>query len=299
MDNQKIGKFIAILRKENNLTQKDLAEKLGITDRAISKWERGLCCPDISLLDDLSKILKVSVLEILKGRKLEKDEKVENKDLIETMSFYEKSGKDKVKNIINKISIIIVLLISSYLVYGNIKSIYLMNKKYKTSWDIIDSNILFDNTLNNIELILNNQGIYTNDDYDKIIKYVNDIKYFIDIENDKKMFEKEEYNYKDIIKESTSTIYEVFGFNLPDNNIYEIIIKYDINKLKKANYHYSWRNEFLNVTNDIYVFLNSTYYYNKNINIDVAAKIKEKIFYKYFLYKMTLEDIIEVGDINE
>ena len=174
-----------------------------------------------------------------------------------------------------------------------------MNKKYKTSWDIIDSNILFDNTLNNIELILNNQGIYTNDDYDKIIKYVNDIKYFIDIENDKKMFEKEEYNYKDIIKESTSTIYEVFGFNLPDNNIYEIIIKYDINKLKKANYHYSWRNEFLNVTNDIYVFLNSTYYYNKNINIDVAAKIKEKIFYKYFLYKMTLEDIIEVGDINE
>ena len=183
-----------------------------------------------------------------------------------------------------------------YLIYS---LCYLMNKKYKTSWDIIDSNILFDNTLNNIELILNNQGIYTNDDYDKIIKYVNDIKYFIDIENDKKMFEKEEYNYKDIIKESTSTIYEVFGFNLPDNNIYEIIIKYDINKLKKANYHYSWRNEFLNVTNDIYVFLNSTYYYNKNINIDVAAKIKEKIFYKYFLYKMTLEDIIEVGDINE
>ena len=52
MENQKIGNFIKELRKEKKLTQKDLAAKLMITDRAVSKWERGLNCPDISLLDD-------------------------------------------------------------------------------------------------------------------------------------------------------------------------------------------------------------------------------------------------------
>ncbi len=48
MENQKIGNFIKELRKEKNLTQKELADKLFITDRAVSKWERGLSCPDIS-----------------------------------------------------------------------------------------------------------------------------------------------------------------------------------------------------------------------------------------------------------
>ena len=74
MENQKIGNFIKELRKEKNLTQKELADKLFITDRAVSKWERGLSCPDISLLDDLSNILGVSVIELLKGRRLDKDE---------------------------------------------------------------------------------------------------------------------------------------------------------------------------------------------------------------------------------
>ena len=50
MDQQKIGLFIARRRKELNLTQKELADKLGITDRAVSKWENGRCMPDLSLL---------------------------------------------------------------------------------------------------------------------------------------------------------------------------------------------------------------------------------------------------------
>ena len=62
-----IGNFIAVLRKEKNLTQKDLAEKLGVTDKAVSKWERGLGCPDVSLLEALSKILNVSI-RIIKGK---------------------------------------------------------------------------------------------------------------------------------------------------------------------------------------------------------------------------------------
>ena len=64
MDPVKTGTLIRALRKERNMTQKDLAEHLHITDRAVSKWERGLCAPDISLLESLAETLGVSILEL-------------------------------------------------------------------------------------------------------------------------------------------------------------------------------------------------------------------------------------------
>ena len=71
MDMIKIGEFIALKRKKQNLTQIELAEKLNITDRAISKWERGKSMPDSSIMLDLCKILKISVNELLTGEELE------------------------------------------------------------------------------------------------------------------------------------------------------------------------------------------------------------------------------------
>ena len=62
MNNLKTGKYIQKLRQEKNLTQNDLAKKLFISDKAISKWERGLCAPDISLLEKLAEILDTSVI---------------------------------------------------------------------------------------------------------------------------------------------------------------------------------------------------------------------------------------------
>ena len=64
MDPTKTGALIRALRKERNMAQKDLAERLHITDRAVSKWERGLCAPDISLLEPLAEALGVSILEL-------------------------------------------------------------------------------------------------------------------------------------------------------------------------------------------------------------------------------------------
>lgn len=69
MDPAKTGALIRALRKERNMTQKDLAERLHITDRAVSKWERGLCAPDISLLEPLADALEVSVLELIQGER--------------------------------------------------------------------------------------------------------------------------------------------------------------------------------------------------------------------------------------
>ena len=70
MDQIKIGRFIAACRKRANLTQLQLADKLGITDKAISKWERGITMPDTSIMLELCDILGISINELLSGEKI-------------------------------------------------------------------------------------------------------------------------------------------------------------------------------------------------------------------------------------
>ncbi len=90
MDQIKIGKFIAKCRKENNLTQMQLAEKLNITDRAISKWENGKGMPDSSIMLDLCNELKISVNELLSGEVIEmKDYNQKTEELLIEMAKQE------------------------------------------------------------------------------------------------------------------------------------------------------------------------------------------------------------------
>lgn len=70
LDKEKFGTFLVQLRKEQGLTQKELAEKLYVSDKAVSKWERGLSLPDISLLQPLAEFLGVTVTELLSGRRI-------------------------------------------------------------------------------------------------------------------------------------------------------------------------------------------------------------------------------------
>lgn len=81
MDQIKIGRFIAFLRKEQNMTQQSLADKLGITDRAVSKWENGRGLPDVSLMKSLCEILGISIDELLNG---ERADKIESKAVNES-----------------------------------------------------------------------------------------------------------------------------------------------------------------------------------------------------------------------
>ena len=80
MDQFKIGKFIAECRKEANLTQMQLSEKLGITDKAISKWERGISMPDTSIMLELCDILGISVNELLSGEKINMEKNDQNNE---------------------------------------------------------------------------------------------------------------------------------------------------------------------------------------------------------------------------
>ncbi len=77
MNQIKIGRFIAECRKKANLTQMQLAEKLGITDKAISKWERGVAMPDTSIMLELCDILCISVNELLSGEMIDMEQKDE------------------------------------------------------------------------------------------------------------------------------------------------------------------------------------------------------------------------------
>ena len=95
MDQVKIGKFIADCRKKKNLTQMQLAEKLGITDKAISKWERGIAMPDSSIMLELCDILGISVNELLSGEEIKMEnynKEMENK-LLEMVEEKERNDK--------------------------------------------------------------------------------------------------------------------------------------------------------------------------------------------------------------
>ena len=109
MDNKKVGKLIAKLRKEKELTQQQLGDKVGVGFRAVSKWERGLTMPDIGIINELSKILGISSDELLSGE-LKKN----------------KSNKKKKMSLKLKITISIItsliIIISSLMIYYNNKT---------------------------------------------------------------------------------------------------------------------------------------------------------------------------------
>ncbi len=95
MDQVKIGKFIAERRKQQGLTQMQLAEMLGITDRAISKWETGKAMPDSSLMLELCDVLKITVNDLLSGEvvTMENYDKEMEKKLLEMMKQKEQADK--------------------------------------------------------------------------------------------------------------------------------------------------------------------------------------------------------------
>lgn len=110
MDLEKIGMFIAKERKEKGLTQAELAEKLNVSDKAVSKWERGLCLMDMSLLSPLSEILDVSVNELLAGERIAKDNiELLNSTTVSGIKSYQKKFKKKIITVLGCLYLSIVI----------------------------------------------------------------------------------------------------------------------------------------------------------------------------------------------
>lgn len=122
IEQEKIGKFISAMRKEKNLTQKQLAENLGITDKAISKWETGRSMPDNAMLLDLCKALDVSLNELLSGEKLSQD-KYGGKAEENMIHLMEENAKQKSTNRWTIVGTIIgIILLCVALIYTIIQS---------------------------------------------------------------------------------------------------------------------------------------------------------------------------------
>ena len=122
MDQVKIGKFISEKRKEAGLTQAQLAEKLGITDRAVSKWETGRSLPDAAIMMDLCAVLKITVNDLLSGEEVSMENYNEKtaKVLIEMVRQKEEADKrllavEIVIGIVSTLVLFVSVLIAAYL----------------------------------------------------------------------------------------------------------------------------------------------------------------------------------------
>ena len=118
MNQDKTGKFIAKCRKDNKLTQEQLAEKMGVSINAVSKWERGLSFPDVSLLKKLCKELGISVEELINGEE-DKSEEAKERAIINVVKSKNKEIKKNKIIIIVSILLIAILIVASIFFYKN------------------------------------------------------------------------------------------------------------------------------------------------------------------------------------
>ena len=307
MENENIGKLISRRRKEKGMTQKDLADKLNVTDRAVSKWERGICCPDISLLKDLSNILGISISKLICG------EELSDESINKTILYTEKNIKQKVIKYFNIALIIIMIFLIMFVTLSILRVEFRYHKKYKYTVEYEarikaeeESNLKqYEEIKNNVDLILNVQGKYSDDDYVRITNYIDNIKKVLNL-NEFEYFKKEYYTYNDLEKLSkTYNSYNNYDDRFIDYSvdnaidIYYILIKYDINKANNIrdcswmiDNHWGFKNN-INYPSTSF----SLYYYN--VPKELANNIYFSLDNRYDLYYLVLNDIIEVGDINE
>lgn len=112
MNQEKIGKFILKLRREKNMTQQELADRIGVTDRAISKWENGRGLPDLSLMMPLCKELGITINELISGEQIEKEDyqsKLEE-NIFKTIDYTNRKFANKNKMFKIAIGIMIILI---------------------------------------------------------------------------------------------------------------------------------------------------------------------------------------------
>lgn len=123
MDLVKIGKYVAGKRKELGLTQKQLAEKLGMSDKSVSKWERGICLPDVSVYEEYCSILGISINEFLAGEDIAQENIVKkSEDNLIQITTDSKHRQKKLKTVIAVLSVLVLataMIVSVLLLRAN------------------------------------------------------------------------------------------------------------------------------------------------------------------------------------
>lgn len=173
---EKMGLYIAKLRKDAHLTQKQLGDMLDRSDKTISKWERGTVAPDITLLVPLSNALNTTVTDILKGgEKVEKHE--ENDATVAGIKLYTKIEKKKLSKIFISLLIVVIVFFGAALFFNNY---------YK--WDVYDIssgnkdffiNAYISENRENMKFVVNNINFISDDISTDREPYVNSLKFIL------------------------------------------------------------------------------------------------------------------------
>ena len=243
MNQEKMGKFIAERRKAVNLTQKSLSEKLNVNEKTVSKWERGINAPDITLLTNLAEILEITVNELLSG---EKEDRIDNNDkqiAIEGIKFYNKMSKFKYLKLFVTILIIVILIFAAIFTINNFNQFKVYNVSSDNSDYDIEGYVIFNQEKNIIFL----KPIIYNDKYVGTSKEIKTDEVKVEVLLEDKVI------YKEVKKETNSkTLSDILNsiviFVEEDNKNHEYIIntKDDLTKLT-IEMTYTFENEQLKV----------------------------------------------------
>lgn len=254
MNQEKIGKLIAELRKEKNLTQEELGRKLGVTKNAVSKWERGLSLMDMSLLKPLSVVLDISIVELLNGEKISKEKLNEKtEEVVENTIDYSRKEikKNKYINIALTTLIIIIVLTLSFFTY---KLILLERYTFKEPENVKE-------VVEGLK-IKNELKIYKRTIPENEYLQIDDIK----LRNDFKDYEKEEQ---------------------PNLNV----VNYTLKENDKTKSHFSFSKLSQNI--DLFVSNDINFYIPKDYNVTCPESSFTYADRKYFLLKNDINDDVD------
>lgn len=175
MDLIKIGKYIAEKRKALGLTQKQLAEKLNMSDKSVSKWERGICLPDVSIYMELCSILRISINEFLAGKDIDAENVIEKSD--SNLIQITKESKKKQKNLKTILAVVTVFAVIVSAILGTLFFHKLIQpKNYITAVDQTSTE------MKTAELLSGTDGAYlfhyfTKDEFKTLTIYVSEYQF--------------------------------------------------------------------------------------------------------------------------
>ena len=175
MDSNKIGELIRKRRTELGLTQSELASKLNVTDKAVSKWEQGNGLPDISIIQDLARILNLNLDDLLNGKSTNNNVSVK---------YIEKylDTKSKSKEILEKILKYTILFLTTFIIFSTVSTLVVMQKRskyvyYEACASIVINKDVLKKANKNLEIIkAADNYIYTKEDKDIIVHNLEEMK---------------------------------------------------------------------------------------------------------------------------
>jgi transcriptional regulator with XRE-family HTH domain len=220
MDLIKIGKYIASKRKSLGMTQKQLAEKLGMSDKSVSKWERGVCLPDVSVYKELCSILGISLNEFLAGEDIAQENLIQKSETNIIEIIKDNINKEKCLKVMKYILLVISIFALSVLGFA----IYRLKKPQNYISPVAKDSI----EIQTAELLAGPDGAFvykfiTTDEYKKLRLHIYRYESGKLIDQDKV-----EMGFEDISSPQSGEIVMVPDFN---NYVIKLIISGDGNKL--------------------------------------------------------------------